>query len=135
MSHTSDATWWRVFAGPGTCRSTRMSLEISRIFRSFGLCRSGKTTKEQFQFRDTLSQSLNPQSLLNPSFIPVLESRSEDRCLCVEGIREGGAVEAWNRQCGVGRGVQCLGFSEETLKSRHMDTYGRSFFGFNLFIL
>ena len=32
-------------------------------------------------------------------------------------------------------GVQCLGFSEETLKSRHMDTYGRSFFGFNLFII
>lgn len=27
---------------------------------------------------------------------------SDDRCLCVEGIREGGAVEAWNRQCGVG---------------------------------
>lgn len=27
---------------------------------------------------------------------------SDDRCLCVEGIREGGAVEAWNRQCGIG---------------------------------
>lgn len=26
----------------------------------------------------------------------------EDRCLCVESIREGGAIEAWNRQCGLG---------------------------------
>ena len=25
--------------------------------------------------------------------------RAEDRVLCVEGIRPGGAVEAWNRQC------------------------------------
>lgn len=31
-------------------------------------------------------------------------STVEDRCLCVEGIREGGAVEAWNRQCGIGPG-------------------------------
>mmetsp|Transcript_29030 Transcript_29030/g.69113 ORF Transcript_29030/g.69113 Transcript_29030/m.69113 type:complete len:388 (-) Transcript_29030:144-1307(-) len=27
---------------------------------------------------------------------------ADDRVLCVEGIREGGAVEAWNRQCGAG---------------------------------
>ena len=97
VSHTSDATWWRVFAGPRTCR-TRMSLEISRRFRSFGLCRSGKTTKEQFQFRDTLSQSFSiPESIWIPSpyWIPVLFSSKVAPRIDVFAWKESVRVALW----------------------------------------